>query len=62
MPHPGRWAGVDVQAGLAVACEALKGQWVGSCTACGMKALRTCQMNDDVIQAGLCLFYGLSSG
>lgn len=61
MPHPGRWAGADVQADLTVACEAAKGQWVVSFTACGMMALRTCQTKDDVMQAGLCLLPGLSS-
>lgn len=58
MSHPGRWAGADVQANPAVACETHKGQWVVSFTACGMMALRTCQIMMMWYRLGCACFMG----
>lgn len=58
MPHPGRWAGADEQARPAVACKAPRGWWVGPFPAGEVVALKPPQM-DDVVQAVLCLAYGL---
>ena len=60
MPDPGRWARADVQANPAVECEAPRGWGVEPFTV--RWGLRTSQMNDDVIQAGLYVVCGPSPG